>query len=61
MRIRLNSTVVKVNHQGDPASAKEVEVSYFTGLRQHNIGGRASGNPFDARDFSQQYWQNPRL
>ncbi len=30
-RIRLNSTVVKVNHRGDPASAKEVEVSYFTG------------------------------
>jgi spermidine dehydrogenase len=28
-RIRLNSTVVKVNHRGDPASAKEVEVSYF--------------------------------
>jgi spermidine dehydrogenase len=30
VRIRLNSTVVKVNHRGDPASAKEVEVSYFT-------------------------------
>ena len=29
-RIRLNSTVVKVNHRGDPASAKQVEVSYFT-------------------------------
>jgi spermidine dehydrogenase len=33
-RIRLNSTAVKVNHiidpGGDPASAKEVEVSYFT-------------------------------
>lgn len=28
-RIRLNSTVVKVNHHGDPESAKEVEVSYF--------------------------------
>jgi spermidine dehydrogenase len=28
-RIRLNSTVVKVNHRGRPASAKEVEVSYF--------------------------------
>jgi spermidine dehydrogenase len=31
VRIRLNSTVVKVTHRGDPASAKEVEVSYFTG------------------------------
>jgi spermidine dehydrogenase len=30
VRIRLNSTVVKVSHKGDPASAKEVEVSYFT-------------------------------
>jgi spermidine dehydrogenase len=34
MRIRLNSTVVKVKHivgpGGDPSSAKEVEVSYFT-------------------------------
>jgi spermidine dehydrogenase len=30
VRIRLNSTVVKVNHKGDPASAKEVEISYFT-------------------------------
>jgi spermidine dehydrogenase len=30
MRIRLNSTVVKVKHLGDPASAKEVEVTYFT-------------------------------
>ena len=29
-RIRLNSTVVKVNHRGNPASAKEVEVSYFS-------------------------------
>jgi spermidine dehydrogenase len=29
-RIRLNSTVVKVKHRGDPASAKEVEISYFT-------------------------------
>ena len=30
MRIRLNSTVVKVKHLGDPSSAKEVEVSYFS-------------------------------
>ena len=34
VRIRLNSTVVKVNHivdrGGDPSSAKEVEVKYFT-------------------------------
>ncbi len=30
VRIRLNSTAVKVAHKGDPATAKEVEVSYFT-------------------------------
>src|ERR1700692_858371 len=29
-RIRVNSTVVKVKHLGDPGSSKEVEVSYFT-------------------------------
>lgn len=29
VRIRLNSTVVKVTHVGDPASAKEVELTYF--------------------------------
>jgi len=37
MRIRLNSTVVKVNHRGDPASAKEVEVSYFTGNKLKTV------------------------
>jgi len=36
-RIRLNSTVVKVNHRGDPASAKEVEVSYFTGKKLNTV------------------------
>jgi spermidine dehydrogenase len=28
VRIRLNSTVVRVKHRGDPASAKEVEIAY---------------------------------
>jgi spermidine dehydrogenase len=36
-RIRLNSTVVKVNHRGDPASAKEVEVSYFSGKKLNTV------------------------
>ena len=31
VRIRLNSTVVRVKHRGDPASAKEVEISYGRG------------------------------
>ncbi|MCU1296980.1 MAG: hypothetical protein JWO91_1258 [Acidobacteriaceae bacterium] len=31
VRIRLNSTVVRVKHNGDPASAKEVEVTYSQG------------------------------
>jgi spermidine dehydrogenase len=36
-RIRLNSTVVKVNHRGDPASAKEVEVSYYSDGKLKNV------------------------
>jgi spermidine dehydrogenase len=36
-RIRLNSTVVKVSHRGDPASAKEVEVSYFSGKKLKSV------------------------
>jgi spermidine dehydrogenase len=31
IRIRLNSTVVKAQHVGDPASAKEVEITYVLG------------------------------
>jgi spermidine dehydrogenase len=31
VRIRLNSTVVKVKHNGNPATAKEVEITYATG------------------------------
>lgn len=31
VRIRLNSTVVKVKHNGDPVTAKDVEVTYATG------------------------------
>jgi spermidine dehydrogenase len=30
IKIRLNSTVVRVRHLGDPASAKEVEITYAT-------------------------------
>src|SRR5208282_5128158 len=36
-RIRLNSTVVKVNHRGDPASAKEVDVTYLTGKKLKTV------------------------
>jgi spermidine dehydrogenase len=36
-RIRLNSTVVKVNHDGDPSTAKEVEVSYVQQGRLHTV------------------------
>jgi spermidine dehydrogenase len=31
IRIRLNSTVVKVRHLGEPSTAKETEISYVTG------------------------------
>jgi spermidine dehydrogenase len=38
-RIRLNSTVVKVNHIGDPASAREVQVSYFSEGKLKTVRG----------------------
>jgi spermidine dehydrogenase len=37
VRIRLNSTVVKVAHLGDAASAREVEVSYVRGGRLRTL------------------------
>jgi spermidine dehydrogenase len=37
VRIRLNSTVVKVKHMGDPATAKEVEVTYATGKKVKTV------------------------
>ena len=37
IRIRLNSTVVKVKHVGEPASAKEVEVTYVRGGQPHKV------------------------
>jgi len=40
-RVRLNSTVVRVRHRGDPNSAEEVEVTYVQGGRAYRIrGGR---------------------
>ena len=40
-RIRLNSTVLNVRHDGDPASAKEVIVSYHNAGKLFEIRGRA--------------------
>jgi len=37
VRIRLNSTAVRVKHQGDPASAKQVEVAYARGGKVYTI------------------------
>lgn len=37
VRIRLNSTVVRVRHSGDPATAKSVAVSYLTNGRQYRV------------------------
>jgi spermidine dehydrogenase len=37
IRIRLNSTAVKVAHLGDPSTAKEVEVTYIRGGKGHRI------------------------
>src|SRR5207248_10276620 len=35
--IRLNSTVVRVRHAGDPAAAKQVEVTYSRGGKLYNV------------------------
>ena len=37
VRIRLNSTAVRVQHQGDPASAKGVEVAYARGGKVYTV------------------------
>jgi spermidine dehydrogenase len=40
VRIRLNSSVVRVKHQGDAATAKSVEVSYVRGGKLRIVRGR---------------------
>ncbi len=37
VRVRLNSTVVQVRHNGPPASAKEVGVAYMRGGKLHSV------------------------
>ena len=37
VRLRLNSTVVRARHVGDPASAREVEVAYVRGGKLKNV------------------------
>ncbi len=37
VRIRLNSTAVRAKHVGDPATAKEVEVTYVRGGQAHRV------------------------
>jgi spermidine dehydrogenase len=37
VRIRLNSTAVRVRHEGDPASAKEVEITYARGGKLYSV------------------------
>ena len=36
-RIRLNSTVVRVRHDGDPSTAKEVEITYVRQGRLYTV------------------------
>ncbi len=40
IRIRLNSPVVRVKHQGDAATAKSVEVAYVRGGKVHAVRGK---------------------
>jgi spermidine dehydrogenase len=37
VRIRLNSTVVEVRHLGEPAAAKEVDVTYISGKNAYSV------------------------
>jgi spermidine dehydrogenase len=39
VRIRLNSTAVNIKNVGDPASAKEVEITYVRGGKTHRLRG----------------------
>lgn len=41
VRIRLNSTVVKVQHGGDPKSSSEVFVNYINGNKSYQVKGKA--------------------
>jgi spermidine dehydrogenase len=41
VRLRLRSTVVRVKHEGDPKSAKRVEISYVRGGRAYRVRARA--------------------
>ncbi len=40
-RVRLNSTVMHVRHDGDPATAREVVVSYSRGGKLYDVRGKA--------------------
>ena len=40
VRIRLNSTAVRVKHMGDPGSAKEVEVAYARQNKAYTVRGK---------------------
>ena len=39
VRIRLNSSAVRVKHKGDPTTAEEVEVTYATGGKVYTVQG----------------------
>ena len=41
VRVRLNSTVVRARNVGEPAAAREVEVTYVRGGRAHLVRGKA--------------------
>ena len=41
VRIRLNSTAVRVKHLGDHASAKEVEVTYARGVKAYTVKAKS--------------------
>ena len=74
-RIRLNATVVRVEHAGDPASAPQVRITYVKGGRLFRVNARAvvmaGGNwttkhvvrdlPTSHRDAYAQFYRSPCL
>jgi spermidine dehydrogenase len=41
VRLRLNSTVTRVQHEGDPKTAKRVQISYVRGGRAYRVKARS--------------------
>ncbi len=52
VRVRLNSTAVKVKHVGEPDTAKEVEITYVRGGKAEKVHGAERDSGLLQRDDS---------